>query len=62
VSLFGDRLHVITSKQNQEQQIASRLRGSGINVMSMREARFSMEDVFISIVAQAQQRRAAAVS
>jgi ABC-2 type transport system ATP-binding protein len=62
VSLFGDRLHVITSERNQEQQIAGKLRGSGINVMSVRESRFSMEDVFISIVAQAQQRRAAAVS
>jgi ABC-2 type transport system ATP-binding protein len=53
VSLFGDRLHVITSDEKQAQQIAEQLRASGINVMSMRESRFSMEDVFISIVSQA---------
>ena len=53
VSLFGDRLHVITSDEKQAQQIAEQLRASGINVMSMRGSRFSMEDVFISIVSQA---------
>ncbi|HEY3579996.1 MAG TPA: ABC transporter ATP-binding protein, partial [Pyrinomonadaceae bacterium] len=58
VSLFGDRLHVITSEANQAQRIADKLKAAGINVASMREAQFSMEDVFISIVAQAQQRRA----
>jgi len=62
VSLFGDRLHVITSEPNQEQRIAERLKAEGINVMSVRESRFSMEDVFISTVAQAQQRRAGPVS
>jgi ABC-2 type transport system ATP-binding protein len=59
VSLFGDRLHVITSAENQAQQIAEKLRAEGIRVMSVRESRFSMEDVFISIVAQAQRRGAA---
>jgi ABC-2 type transport system ATP-binding protein len=59
VSLFGDRLHVITSEENQAERIAEQLRAQGINVMSIREARFSMEDVFISIVAQAQRRGAA---
>jgi ABC-2 type transport system ATP-binding protein len=58
VSLFGDRLHVITSEANQAQRIAEKLKAEGINVMSVRESRFSMEDVFISIVAQAQQRSA----
>jgi ABC-2 type transport system ATP-binding protein len=62
VSLFGDRLHVITSGQSQAQQIADKLRAAGINVMSTRESRFSMEDVFISIVAQAQQRHTQTVS
>ena len=57
VSLFGDRLHVITSDEKQAQQIAEQLRASGINVMSMRESRFSMEDVFISIVSQAKNQR-----
>jgi len=35
------------------------LKAEGIKVMSIRESRFSMEDVFISTVAQAQQRGAA---
>jgi ABC-2 type transport system ATP-binding protein len=56
VSLFGDRLHVITGKENQEQQIAEKLKANGIEVRSVRQSRFSMEDVFISVVAQAQQR------
>jgi ABC-2 type transport system ATP-binding protein len=58
VSLFGNRLHVITDRENQEQRIAEKLKGDGIQVMSVRESRFSMEDVFISVVAQAQQRSA----
>jgi ABC-2 type transport system ATP-binding protein len=59
VSLFGDRLHVITDRREQKQQILGQLEANGIKVTSAREARFSMEDVFISIVAQAQQGRAA---
>jgi len=58
VSLFGDRLHVITSDEQQAQRIAGKLRAAGINVASVRQSRFSMEDVFISIVAQAQRRGA----
>jgi ABC-2 type transport system ATP-binding protein len=56
VSLFGDRLHVITDQENQEQRIVEKLRANGIDVRSVRQSRFSMEDVFISVVAQAQQR------
>jgi ABC-2 type transport system ATP-binding protein len=56
VSLFGDRLHVITDEENQEQRIAEKLKANGIEVRSVRQSRFSMEDVFISVVAQAQQR------
>ncbi|HEV8427227.1 MAG TPA: ATP-binding cassette domain-containing protein [Pyrinomonadaceae bacterium] len=61
VSLFGDRLHVITSEENQSERIAEKLKAEGIQVTSVRESRFSMEDVFISTVAQAQ-RRGTAVS
>jgi len=60
VSLFGDRLHVITDRREQKQQIVEKLEANGIKVASARESRFSMEDVFISIVAQAQQGRVAA--
>lgn len=61
VSLFGDRLHVITSEENESERIAEKLKAEGIQVTSVRESRFSMEDVFISTVAQAQ-RRGTAVS
>ena len=61
VSLFGDRLHVITTDESYAQRISEKLQAEGIRVMSVRESRFSMEDVFISTVAQAQ-RRGAAVS
>jgi len=56
VSLFGDRLHVITDEENQEQRIVEKLKANDIEVRSVRQSRFSMEDVFISVVAQAQQR------
>ena len=56
VSLFGDRLHVITDERNNEQAVRQKLEAGGIDVVSAREARFSMEDVFISVVSQAQQR------
>jgi ABC-2 type transport system ATP-binding protein len=56
VSLFGDRLHVITDEENQEQQIVQQLKANGVEVRSVRQSRFSMEDVFISVVAQAQPR------
>jgi ABC-2 type transport system ATP-binding protein len=59
VSLFGDRLHVITDEENREQQIVQQLKANGVEVRSVRQSRFSMEDVFISVVAQAQQRGAA---
>ena len=57
VSLFGDRLHVITEDENHAQRIADKLKGEGIKVMSVRESRFSMEDVFISIVAQSRNKQ-----
>src|SRR5262249_3449920 len=61
VSLFGDRLHVITDEENQEQRIVEKLKANGIEVQSVRQSRFSMEDIFISVVAQTQ-RRGMAVS
>lgn len=62
VSLFGDRLHVITDDavKNQAHTIKEKLEAAGIQVVSAHEARFSMEDAFISVVAQAQQRAGAA--
>ena len=55
VSLFGDRLHVISDGDaaQSEQQTRQRLSKSGIKVLSCQEQRYSLEDVFIRIVEQA---------
>jgi ABC-2 type transport system ATP-binding protein len=55
VSLFGARLHVITEEDpgSAIQQTTKRLEENGLHVMSAREDRFSLEDVFIAIVEQA---------
>lgn len=57
VSLFGDRLHVITDEDAQSglQTITKKLEANGIRVLSAREGRFSMEDVFIGVVEKARQ-------
>jgi ABC-2 type transport system ATP-binding protein len=55
VSLFGDRLHVITGEDAaaEERTTRERLEAQGIRVLSVQEQRFSLEDVFISMVEQA---------
>ena len=55
VSLFGRRLHVITDEDaaNFEESTRQRLETNGIHVTQVREGRFSMEDVFISVVQKA---------
>jgi ABC-2 type transport system ATP-binding protein len=62
VSLFGTRLHVITDDDVEAGLRATRraLEGHGIRVMDVREARFSLEDVFISVVEKARGRNRAA--
>ena len=58
VSLFGERLHVITEESPAIaiQQTKRRLKENGLQVISAREGRFSLEDVFIAIVEQARQQ------
>ena len=58
ISLFGDRLHVISDAdpQTAERETRDRLLRNGIKVISAREQRFSLEDVFISVVEQARQQ------
>ena len=58
VSLFGDRLHIIT-----EEEAAAAIRNTtrelskhSIGVLSAREGRFSLEDVFISVVEKARRQ------
>ena len=57
VSLFGVRLHVITEDDPVTAERANRqkLEANGIRVISVREGRFSLEDVFISVVEKARQ-------
>ena len=53
VSLFGDRLHVITDDPGGRERTIELLENAGVRVLSVREERFSLEDVFIGIVEKA---------
>jgi ABC-2 type transport system ATP-binding protein len=55
VALFGERLHVIVDEDIDvgRQRIEQTLHAAHIRVLRVREAPFSLEDVFISIVEQA---------
>jgi ABC-2 type transport system ATP-binding protein len=57
VSLFGDRLHVITEETPEVgiRQTTDELMKHGVHVLNAREERFSLEDVFIGIVEKARQ-------
>jgi ABC-2 type transport system ATP-binding protein len=58
VSLFGDRLHLITedSPDVAIRQTTQRLQQDGLHVISAREDRFSLEDVFIATVEKAREQ------
>jgi ABC-2 type transport system ATP-binding protein len=58
VSLFGDRLHVIVDQDADTgiRNTTRELSDAGVRVLSVREERFSLEDVFISVVEQARQQ------
>lgn len=55
VSLFGDRIHIITSKEVEECRkiIGEKLEANGMRIVDAREGRFSIEDIFISVVEKA---------
>ncbi len=55
VSIFGDRLHVITDEdpESAKQATTEKLEANGIHVRQARVGQFSMEDVFISVVEKA---------
>jgi ABC-2 type transport system ATP-binding protein len=57
VSLFGDRLHVITDEDMEAAKLATieKLNREGIQVRDVREERYSLEDVFIVVVEKARQ-------
>jgi ABC-2 type transport system ATP-binding protein len=58
VALFGTRLHVITDEDAEHgtRTISKKLEADDIHVLSAREERFSMEDVFISVVEKARRQ------
>jgi len=58
VSLFGDKLHVITDEEVDAgiRTTTQELSAKGIRVLNAREGRFSLEDVFISVVEKARQQ------
>jgi ABC-2 type transport system ATP-binding protein len=63
VSLFGERLHIITEEDaaTAERNYRQELEANGIHVISVREGRFSLEDIFISVVEKARQEGKVAV-
>ena len=50
VSLFGDKLHLVAENDAQEKEAAAELQSAGIKVLAWNPARFSLEDVFISLI------------
>ena len=58
VALFGTRLHIITDGDVEAgiRENTQKLEAGGVHVLGTREGRFSLEDVFISIVEQARER------
>jgi ABC-2 type transport system ATP-binding protein len=63
VSLFGARLHVITDDDvaTAQRALTRELEDHGVRVLEVREASFSLEDVFIAVVEQARARGQAVV-
>lgn len=55
ISLFGNRLHVILNQDQagEERIYRDKLSAAGIKVLSAKPGRFSLEDVFISVVEKA---------
>jgi ABC-2 type transport system ATP-binding protein len=58
VALFGKRLHIITDSDVDSgiRENTARLEAGGVRVLAAREGRFSLEDVFISVVEQAREQ------
>jgi len=50
VSLFGDRLHLVTENEEQKRDAGIALQEAGVKVVSDKPVPFSLEDVFISLI------------
>jgi ABC-2 type transport system ATP-binding protein len=57
VALFGKRLHIITDSDVESgiRDTTQKLEAGGVHVLGATEGRFSLEDVFISVVEQARE-------
>jgi ABC-2 type transport system ATP-binding protein len=50
VSLFGDKLHLVVENDEQEKEAAAELESADVKTLSWEHTRFSLEDVFISLI------------
>lgn len=50
VSLFGDRLHLVTEDDEQKRIASSILAEAGVKILAEKPIEFSLEDVFISLI------------
>jgi len=50
VSLFGDKLHLVTESEGQQKEAKAELGTAGVKVTAWNPAEFSLEDVFISLI------------
>jgi len=50
VSLFGDRLHVVTQNDEEKSEAVNLVRDAGIRIVDAKPIPFSLEDVFISLI------------
>jgi ABC-2 type transport system ATP-binding protein len=50
VSLFGDKLHLVTENDEQKKEAVAELESAGAKVLSWTPTQFSLEDVFISLI------------
>jgi ABC-2 type transport system ATP-binding protein len=50
VSLFGDKLHLVTEDDEQKREATELLKNAGVTVLSCVPTQFSLEDVFISLI------------
>jgi ABC-2 type transport system ATP-binding protein len=50
VSLFGDRLHLVTENEEQKREAGIALQEAGVRILADKPVPFSLEDVFISLI------------
>jgi len=56
VQLFGESIHITLTVEQQPEAIAQRLQTVGISVLDLRPVQPGMEDLFLALLLQAQNR------